>query len=93
MVHPDTNLQSRVKVLRWIIPIGLLILSIGYQLGPARWVYDRFHENAHFLVEILFYGFVGPTIVYLSFNLIQQWLLDKEQAEQIARVATAKYTF
>lgn len=90
MIHPNPNLQGRVKVLRWIIPIGLLIMSVGYQLGPARWVNDRFNENAHFLVEILFYGFVGPTIVYLAFNQVQQWLMAKELAENIARSSQQK---
>ena len=90
MDHPRTDLQDRVKVLRWLIPIGLLILSVGYQLGPARWVQNRFNENAHFLVEILFYGFVGPTIVYLAFNQVQQWLLAKELAEYIARTSQQK---
>lgn len=90
MVYPNTNLQSRVKVLRWIIPIGLLVLSVGYQLGPARWVHDRFDESTHFLVEILFYGFVGPTIVFLAFDQIKQWLLDKEEAEQVARSTQLK---
>jgi PAS domain S-box-containing protein len=90
MVYPGTNLQARIKVIRWIIPIGLLILSIGYQFGPARWIHDNVGDEAHFLIEIFFYGLVGPSIVYLAFNKIQQWLLEKEQAENVARTTQLK---
>jgi PAS domain S-box-containing protein len=90
MVNPGTNLQARIKVIRWIIPIGLLILAVGYQFGPARWMHDNIGDDAHFLIEILFYGLVGPSIVYLAFNQIQQWLLEKDRAENIARTTQLK---
>lgn len=81
----DTNLQKRVKLLQWSIPVGLLFISIIYQFGLARWVHDNYHENAHFLVEIFFYGFIGPLIVYFAFNNVLLWLSEKEQAEKAAR--------
>ena len=84
-MNSGTNLQKRVKLLQWSIPVGLLFFSIIYQFGLARWVHDNYHENAHFLVEILFYGFVGPLIVYFAFNNVLQWLSEKEQAEKAAR--------
>nr|NIW44977.1 PAS domain S-box protein [Gammaproteobacteria bacterium]NIX54640.1 PAS domain S-box protein [candidate division Zixibacteria bacterium] len=79
--------KQRIDFLQWMLPIALALLSILYQLILARWVHDNYSETAHFIVEILFYALVGPVIVFFAFYQIQQWLLAKEQAEQVARTS------
>jgi PAS domain S-box-containing protein len=82
--------KQRVGYLQWILPIALSLLSIFYQLILARWVHENYSETAHFLVEILFYAIVGPVIVFFAFYQIQQWLLEKEKAEHVARTTQQK---
>jgi PAS domain S-box-containing protein len=79
-----TTTKQRIEYLQWMLPIALALLSIFYQLILARWVHENYSETAHFLVEILFYAIVGPVIVFFAFYQIQQWLLAKEKAEQVA---------
>ena len=77
--------SQRISLLRWALPAGLGLLSVLYQLGPARWVHDYISHSVHFGVEILFYGLVGPAAVFLAIGQVSRWLEEKEHAEYLAR--------
>ncbi|MEK7439873.1 MAG: ATP-binding protein [Chloroflexota bacterium] len=81
----DSTISQRISTLRWLLPIALAILSVIYQLGPAAWVHDRFSHDLHYIVEIFFYGLVGPMFVYMAVGQISRWLEEKEHVEYLAR--------
>lgn len=81
----NPKLTQRVKTLRWIVPVSFSLTSIIYQLTVANWVHDTFGLTIHLMIEILFYGTVGPLFAYWSFGLINRWIEEKEQAEQQTR--------
>jgi hypothetical protein len=65
---------QRVRLLRWAIPIAIAAVVFVYQLGLAAYVHDAFSDTAHFVVEIAFYGVVGPVVAWLTLDRIGQWL-------------------
>ena len=81
----DSTISQRISTLRWLLPIALAILSVIYQLGPAAWVHDNFSHDLHYIVEIFFYGLVGPMFVYMAVGQISRWLEEKEHVEYLAR--------
>ncbi len=84
MKPANTTFRQRVSLLRWALPTALGLLSVFYQLGPARWAHDFFSHSLHYAVEILFYGLIGPAAVYLAVGQVSRWLEEKEQAEHSA---------
>ncbi len=81
------NLQKRVIVLRWLIPLSFALLVVLYQLGLARWVHDNYSDPLHFGVEIIFFGAVGPAMAFWVLTLVNSWLDEKKEAEQQARTS------
>ncbi len=81
------TLSERVRLLRWAIPLTLVVLVAVYQLGVARWVHDQYSDPAHFGLEILFYATAGPGLAFWVLTLIGRWLADKERAERAARAS------
>lgn len=81
------KLPDRIRLLRWAFPLALTILVALYQLGPARWVHNRYSDPVHFGVEILFYGTGGPLLAFWVLTLVSHWLDEKEHAEQSARAS------
>lgn len=81
----DSTIRQRISNLRWLLPITLAILSVIYQLGPATWVHDHISHQMHYVVEIFFYGLVGPIFVYMAVGQISRWLEEKEHIEYLAR--------
>jgi PAS domain S-box-containing protein len=80
-----TKLSDRIRLLHWMLPLMLGVVSTLYQLGPARWVHDVFSHSLHYGAEILLYGLIGPLAVYWAVGQVGRWLADKEQAEHLAR--------
>ncbi|HEY4667654.1 MAG TPA: ATP-binding protein [Anaerolineales bacterium] len=80
-------LRQRVDRLRWLLPLGLALVSTLYQLGPAAWVHDRVSHASHYGVEIIFYGLIGPLAVYMAIGRVRGWLEDREHLERQARAS------
>jgi PAS domain S-box-containing protein len=76
---------SQVAVLRWVLPAGFALLSIVYQFGIARFVQHQFGETTHYVIEVLFYGTLGPLLLYASLRYIDRSLKEKYAAENQAR--------
>jgi signal transduction histidine kinase len=85
-----TPLRGRVRWLRHILPAGLLLLVVIYEIGPAYWIHNAFGEQYHFLAEILVYGTVGPVLAFLLLDLLDRWLEEREtteaQAQRLAQI-------
>jgi len=76
-----SSLAQRMRLLQWAMPLIIMIVATLFQLGPALYVHDNFGHDSHWGVEILFYGTVGPTVVWFVLRLIRHWLTEKEEAE------------
>ncbi len=76
-----TNLRRRLGLLKWLIPVGLILLVVAYEFGPARWLHDGLGFTHHLLAEILLFGTLGPVLAYVLLDLLGRWIDEKETAE------------
>ncbi|MBI4768852.1 MAG: hypothetical protein HY784_00175 [Chloroflexi bacterium] len=68
------------------MPVGLLLLVVVYEAGPARWIHDRLGDNYHFVAEVLFYGTTGPALAFVLLDFLGRWLEERETSELQAQV-------
>ena len=80
------TLRRWLGLLQVLVPAGLVLLVVAYEIGPARWIYDGLGEAYHFVAEILFYGTVGPVLAFLLLHLLHRWLEEKETSDVQAQV-------
>jgi PAS domain S-box-containing protein len=69
-----TDMRQRVYVLKWLLPMTLVLLAVLLYLGPARWFQDiitDFNQNG---VTLLFYATVSPILVFWALRQIGLWL-------------------
>jgi len=81
-----TTFRRQLRILKWLIPTGLVLLVVAYELGPSRWIYDGFGFNYHLLVEIFLLGTVGPLLAFVLLELLGRWIDEKETADLQARL-------
>lgn len=75
-----SNLHPKLRLMKWLIPLGLILIVIGYEVGPSRWIYNSLGFTYHLVVEILLFSTVGPLLVFLLLELLDRWLIEKETA-------------
>lgn len=81
MAGLTTLSKRKIGVLKWFIPLGLVVTVIIYEVGPSRWIYNRYGFNFHLTVEILLFGTVGPVLAFLMWELLSRWIGEKETAD------------
>jgi PAS domain S-box-containing protein len=81
------SLRQRVARLRWALPLAIGLLAVSYELGPGRWIHDAFGAADYFNLDILFYATAAPLLAYWVLTRINQWLDEKDRAEQQARAS------
>lgn len=74
-------IRRRIRLLQKLVPIGLLLLVVVYEIGPARWLHDRLSAGSHFVAEIMVYGAVGPMLAYVFLEFLGRWLEERETNE------------
>jgi signal transduction histidine kinase len=79
-------LQRRLGLLKRLIPAGLIVLVIFYELGPARWVHDVGGVQYHFWADMLIYGTVGPMLAFWLLDVLGRWLEERQTTELQARL-------
>lgn len=80
--RPKSNsFRRQLRIVRWLIPIGLVMLVVAYELGPSRWVYESLGFASHLLAEIFLFGTVGPLLAFVLLELLGRWLDEKETAD------------
>lgn len=75
------KLSDRLHVLQRLLPLAVLAVAILYQLGPARFIHDKYGAWTHYALEILFYGTAGPVFLWIIFGVVRGWVEQKEHAE------------
>lgn len=76
-----SNLHRKLGLLRWLIPLGMVLLVVAYEFGPSRWIHDSLGFTYHLWAEILFFGTIGPLLAFLLIEFLDRWLVEKENAE------------
>jgi signal transduction histidine kinase len=77
---PNT-FRRQLRTLKWLIPVGLVVLVVAYEIGPSRWAYQGFGFSRHLLIEILLFGTVGPLLAFFLLELLSRWIDEKETAD------------
>ena len=75
------KLSVRLHLLQRWLPLTVMAVAALYQVGPARYIHDRFGDWAHYGLEILFYGTAGPLFLWITLRVVREWIEQKEQAE------------
>jgi signal transduction histidine kinase len=81
-----TTLRRQLGLFKWLIPAGLMLLVIVYELGPARWLNDGLGFSYHLLVEIVLFGTLGPALAFVLLDLLGRWVDEKETADLQAKL-------
>jgi hypothetical protein len=74
-------LRRRLRVLRWVAPLALFGLVVAYQYGPSVWLDSTWGPQWRNLGALLFYGTVGPGLLWLLLELLGRWLDERETSE------------
>ncbi len=85
MIQTSHTLRQRVALLRWTVPAALILLTVFYEFGPAKWLQDNPHDPVD--LEILLYGVLSPLLAFWGLTYIGNWLAKAERAEQQARTS------
>jgi signal transduction histidine kinase len=70
--------RAQIRVLQWVVPLGLVLLVVIYQLGLARWILERFGLEQHLIAEIIVFAVVGPLLAYWLLHFLNRWIEEKE---------------
>lgn len=84
MHHDTLSLRQSVAYLRRILPLALAVGVVLFQIGPMRWLHDTLGYSFYSGTEILFYASVSSLATYWALKLVDRWLREKEQVEQLA---------
>ena len=79
-------LQQRFKFLRWMVPLGMMLLVIFYQLGPARWIHEQYGYPYHIVAEIIVFAAVGPTLAFILLYFLERWLEERDTSDLQAQL-------
>lgn len=83
---PHYILYKRIRFLRLALPTSVIALVAIYLLGPARWIHTTFGLEYHMLVELIFFGSLGPLVAFLVLDLLSRWIEERQTSELQARV-------
>ena len=83
---PWASLRRRLDLLQWLAPAGMVFLVVIYEISVARFVYDRWGSGHHFLVEIFFFGTLGPALVFALLFVFRRWLEERETSDLQAQI-------
>lgn len=81
-----TSLRRWLGVLQLVIPIGLVLLVVIYEAGPAEWIYQQWGLTSHYIAEVVFYGSVGPILAFGLLHLLARWIEERETSDLQAQV-------
>ncbi|MDX1665221.1 MAG: hypothetical protein R3272_15620 [Candidatus Promineifilaceae bacterium] len=85
-VFDAASLSPTLRRLNWLVPLSLLLLVIGYQLGPAHWIYTSLGYQYHIAAEILVFASAGPLLAFSVLYLLRRWLEERDTSEWQAQL-------
>lgn len=82
-------LRTYPRLLRWLLPVAVLLLIIVYQLIAAGWIHTRLGYPYHIVAEILFFATLGPVLAFLFARSFEQWLDERDTSDWQAQLLDA----
>lgn len=82
MKWKNLMVSQRVARLQWLLPLVIGVVVVLYQSFFVDLVEQLEGHLWHYIVEIIFYGMVGPIVTFFVLMWIRRWLVEKEKAEQ-----------
>jgi hypothetical protein len=82
------SFRRQMRLLKWLVPAVMILLVVGYELGPSRWTYEGLGFNYHLLLEIIVFGTVGPLLAFAILELLGRWVDEKDTADLQAQLLT-----
>ena len=73
-------------MLSWAVPLAMVLLVVGYELGPANWVYENLGYRYHVLAEVLLFGSLGPALTFGLLHLLRRWLEERDTSDLQAKL-------
>jgi len=73
--------RRRLSLLKWLVPSGMLVLVVIFELGPARWLPPLWSFSGHLVADVALYGLLGPALTALSLELLGRWIEERETSE------------
>ncbi|HZD10461.1 MAG TPA: hypothetical protein VE553_03895 [Candidatus Binatia bacterium] len=81
-----THLRPRFQQLQWVVPAGLILLAVAYEMGPVHWIHGHLGYSYHILGDIFFFGAVGPALAFLSLHILDRWLDERDTSDWQAQL-------
>lgn len=78
--------KEHLSTLTWAVPLAMVILVVGYELGPARWIHQNLGFRYHLLTEILLFATLGPALTFGMLQLLGRWLEERDTSELQAQL-------
>ena len=83
--------RQRLGLLRWLVPVGMFLLVVVYEVGPARWTLAQFGPTVHIVIDLTVYGVLGPALAAVLLDLLGRWIEERETtAAQSIALAQAR---
>lgn len=76
----------RLRRLKWLLPVVLVVLVIGYEFGVSRLIHEVWGAWFHYIVDVLVYGTVGPLLAFGSISFLIRWLEERQTNELQAKI-------
>jgi len=76
----------RLRWMRWWVPLILMALVVAYEFGISRLIHEVWGSWAHYVVDALVYGTVGPLLAFGSFSFLIRWLEERQTSELQAKI-------
>ena len=73
--------RRRLSLLRWLVPVAMFALVLVYELGAGPWLDAQGGVVWHRVVDIVFYGLLGPALTALALELLSRWIEERETSE------------
>lgn len=84
--HKHLKLSQRINRLRWQVPVLAFLLVLVHQLLEHTWLWHLSHWQ-HFATQLVFYGLVGPVLVWWALTLLHRRADETEAAHQALNLA------
>lgn len=85
-------LRHRLRLMRWLIPLLMVVLVIAFELLVGHWLLDRYGRGAHLVAEILLYGTFGPLLAFVLLDYFGRWIDERDTSDYQAQLVVQART-
>lgn len=77
---------NRLRQLKWWLPLGLLLLVAAYEFGISRMVLETWGSMAHYILDLVVFGTVGPILTFAVISFLIRWMEERQTNELQAKI-------